>query len=467
MMDYGERHALMAPEQYGSRKQKSSSDHATNKRLSMDILRQSNTNAVYVANDAKSCYDRIILMVAYVTMRNFGIPAEVAKSTISTVLNMKHYVRTKYGDSTTYYGGDKWTTKPHGCGQGNGYGPALWACISSPLLHILQMQGYGTKLRCPISNEDFHIAAFAFVDDVDMIQTEDRETDESKPVDDPVAQTQESLNLWTNSLRVAGGDIESSKTFYVPIIHKWQGSRKVLDKQPTKSIYINGTDQQRVSLTIKDPNDAFFTLGIWQSPSGDEKSQVEYLLEKIEAWDTHTTKNKLPWSLARIAMRATIGRTLLYSLPAIALDEKQCYNIQKKYRQATLGKIGFVRTTSKLLTEAPVNVGGIGLLSIEVQQLIHHVNILLIHGPDHKSVTNRLLRSTLEYHALETGLPGDPLLLPAVSYSTQKTWIHQTLHSLSKFGVNIYSDIEGLALWGSNDSFIMEKIRSVVIPGIQ
>jgi hypothetical protein len=100
-------------------------------------MRQSGTAAIYIANDAKSCYDRIILLVAYLTMRNFGIPATVAQSTIYTILNMKYYIRTSYGDSLVYYGGERWEEKPHGCGQGNGYGPALWAYISSPLLTIL------------------------------------------------------------------------------------------------------------------------------------------------------------------------------------------------------------------------------------------------------------------------------------------------------------------------------------------
>lgn len=108
---------MLAPEQFGSRKCKSAIEHATNKRLVMDILRQSKTDAVYVVNDAKSRYDRILLLVAYLTMRQFGVPALVAKSTISTILNMKHRVRTSYGDSKVYYGGDKWRIKPHDCGQ--------------------------------------------------------------------------------------------------------------------------------------------------------------------------------------------------------------------------------------------------------------------------------------------------------------------------------------------------------------
>jgi hypothetical protein len=230
MMEYGEKHALLAPEQFGSRKNKSAMEHATNKRIVMDIIRQSGTKGIYVANNAKSCcYDRILSMVAYLTMRQFGVPTLVAKSTISTMMEMKHFVRTKYGDSQGYYGGDKWRVKPHGCGQGNGYGPALWACISSPLLHLLRNHGYGTstKLQCPISSTNIHIAAFAFVDDVDMIQTLLQEsTNLTRDLSSLYQDTQTALNQWESTLRATGGALEPSKTFFVPIIMEWKGNKK-------------------------------------------------------------------------------------------------------------------------------------------------------------------------------------------------------------------------------------------------
>lgn len=95
-MEYGEKYNMLAPEQFESRKAKSAIDHATNKRITLDILRQSGTNTIYIANDDKPCYDRIILMVAYLTMRNFGIPPLAAQSTIMTIMNMKHCIRTQY-----------------------------------------------------------------------------------------------------------------------------------------------------------------------------------------------------------------------------------------------------------------------------------------------------------------------------------------------------------------------------------
>ena len=44
MMEYEEKNNLLAEEQYGSRKEKSAIEHAVNKRLIIDIARQTRTD---------------------------------------------------------------------------------------------------------------------------------------------------------------------------------------------------------------------------------------------------------------------------------------------------------------------------------------------------------------------------------------------------------------------------------------
>jgi Reverse transcriptase (RNA-dependent DNA polymerase). len=467
MMEYGEQNGILAPEQFGSRKNLSAIDHATNKRLVLDILRQSKQNAVYIANDAKSCYDRIILMVAYLTMRNFGIPALAAKCTISTILRMQHRVRTCYGDSVEYYGGDKWQIKPHGCGQGNGYGPALWACISSPLLHIMRQQGHGTRLQRPISRSPLHIAAFAFVDDTDIIQTESNNTDrivndETFKIKELFQATQGATDTWSSILRATGGDLEPSKTFCVPILHKWQGSTSTLlsTMEDELQIHLMTSENQLLAIEKKDPNESFFTLGIWQSPSGDETAQKQYLLEKINDWNYKTNQRTLTWAQAQIASRSTIGKTLLYSLPVTAFEERECKELQKTYLRAMLGKIGVVWTAPAIIATAPLWLGGFGLLSFEIEQFVSHIGMLLQHGHQHTSLTGLLLRTSLEYYAVEAGLPGDPLRLPEVQYVTQQTWIFNTIKAMRTYRVHISSDIPSLLPWTTNDIFLMQLFDS-------
>lgn len=357
-------------------------EHAINKRVVMDIIRQSCSNGIYIANDAKSCYDRILLIVAYLTMRQFGVPSLVAKSTISTILHMQHFVCSKYGDSTDYYGGDKWTTLPHGCGQGNIYGPALWVCISSPLLDILRKNGYGTRFYGPISARDLHIAAFAFVDDVDIIQTSNINADSSRNDEHSLySETQQAIDQWTSTLQATGGELEPSKTFFVPIKTIWKGSQKSAEvPSQNLALHLKTTDGEIIPLRQHKPTDSFFTLGIWQSPSGDKTKQVEYMMAKIHDWGELTSSHKLTWTQTRIAMRSTIGRTLNYPLTVTTFSSMQCQKLQNVFLRTILGKMGIVRTISPLIATAPTHLGGLGVFSFELAQFLGHLNLILLHG---------------------------------------------------------------------------------------
>ena len=277
MMEYGGKKGILAKEQYGSRKHKSAIEHALNKRLVLDIIKQRKIPSIYCANDAKSCYDRIIMMVAYLTMRKFGIPRLAAMSSVTTLLEMKHYVRTVYGISKTYYGGEKWTlegNKPHGNGEGNGNGPALWAGISSPLLNILRELDYGIRFSSPISNEELRLSAFGFVDDMDFVQTA-RDGDSNLDV---FQKTKKGVRLWEELLRVTGGAIETSdtKTDWVNIDFEWKNEKwNMKPKDDQMVIHVRNHTGNEVEIKQLEPSTARETLGVMQSITGDEQPQVE------------------------------------------------------------------------------------------------------------------------------------------------------------------------------------------------
>ena len=85
MMYNAERAQVLAPENYGSRKRLTLLDHAVNKRLTFDILRQQRLPAVWCANDAKSCYDRIVHSVASICMLRCGLPVGPCHSMFRTI----------------------------------------------------------------------------------------------------------------------------------------------------------------------------------------------------------------------------------------------------------------------------------------------------------------------------------------------------------------------------------------------
>ena len=104
-------------------------------------------------------------------MIEIGIDDLVARSSIACILEIEMKIRTTYGDLEITYGGEKWTELPHGCGQGNGYGLAIWVCISSPLLKILKKQEHGVAITSPIIPKMLLLSAISFVNDTNIVKT--------------------------------------------------------------------------------------------------------------------------------------------------------------------------------------------------------------------------------------------------------------------------------------------------------
>jgi hypothetical protein len=73
-MSEAERSATMPPEQGGSQKGWDSNDMSLSKVLAFDLMRQTLTPGALCSNDAKSCYDRILLHITSLCMQRLGAP---------------------------------------------------------------------------------------------------------------------------------------------------------------------------------------------------------------------------------------------------------------------------------------------------------------------------------------------------------------------------------------------------------
>jgi hypothetical protein len=134
VMAHTKTHHQLVAEQYGSRKKKMAILHTLSKRLSYDLLRQFKYPGALCSNDAKSCYDRILHVVASLCLRGLGLPESAVEHTVLTV----------YGNSQNTYGGPLWLVPVQGIFQGNGVGPMLWAVVSTPVLKVMQNEGFST-----------------------------------------------------------------------------------------------------------------------------------------------------------------------------------------------------------------------------------------------------------------------------------------------------------------------------------
>jgi Reverse transcriptase (RNA-dependent DNA polymerase) len=341
-MYHAESAGTIAPEQFGSRKHKSAILHAVNKQLTFDIVRQQRLNAALLVLDAKSCYDRISPPIASLALKRQGAPQSIVDVLFTTLDEMKHFIRTAYGDSDITY--RRLNDKFHGIGQGNGAGPMIWVMVSSPILNQMRDKGIGTNIRHPDTGIQVMVTAFAFVDDTDIIQ-------EIHDLQDPISEVQTCLNTWADGLLSTGGVLVGSKSIWYLLIHEWINNKWVLkaasDVPGDVSIPNHaGQVERRIR---HDPHKSVLALGIMFAPNGSMAGEVQYLREKAEKWAEKIRCSFLKRHEAWYAINVSIMKSVEYPLLATTMTKKQLDYVVSPILKAGLPKAGVCRTIAREL----------------------------------------------------------------------------------------------------------------------
>ena len=455
-MRWAEEEGLLAAEQYGSRRNLSAELHALNKRLLLDILRIQRRPGVIIANDAKSCYDRILHFAAYASLRRAGVRKETIISMLEPIRRMTHRIRTAYGDSFMSYGGEDWERDPHGILQGNGAGPAIWALVSSPLLEILRNAGFGASLYSAIGREFFNMCGFAFVDDADIVQTG---LLFQRP-EEVMRKAQTELKLWEELIKATGGALVPSKSDFSVISFGWDKEGRWKHEKQNSRRKLKVRDHQGKMEELENPptTKARRTLGVWQAIDGNEKGQVKHLKKKAGQWIEKIQNSNLSKLEVHIGVTSSLYPAITYGLGATAMSAKECNKVDSAIRKI-LPKMGYCRSVPKDIIFGHKDHGGAGLQSIHTIQGVKHIKMILNEAGT-GSPTDKLFQILMEGHLLEVGHQGK---LWQIDYTKVKdlltdTWIKNTMEFKHKQGINIVGQERQLNYWRQEDSMIMEDI---------
>jgi hypothetical protein len=353
-MKHAENANSIAPEQFGSRKHKSAILHAFNKALCFDYFRLSKSDVSLAVLDAKSCYDRILPPLACVSLRQHGLPQSIINASFNTIKDMSHYVRTAFGTSTSSY--DRGDGYMHGILQGNGAGPCIWVMLSTPILNMLKASGCGVNI--PISSTDsFQVVGFAFVDDVDVIQ--------SLPAEgDILSSIQYQLDTWKFGLNTCSGDLVWDKSDIYILRHLWNKNTnqwKLANNQQTPGNIFITTLGQRRAIRRKELNQATMSLGINFAPSGCMKDQVAHLRKKAEEWADLLRVKKVSRDGVWYSMNASILKTIEYPLLATTLSQQQFQYIMAPIFLSALPRAGICRYMNREVVYGSLKHQGLGI----------------------------------------------------------------------------------------------------------
>lgn len=279
-----EQEKILAKEQYGSRKGRSSIDQALHKRLFYDIARQFRSPAALCSNDAKSCYDRIIHSIAILAYRRYGIAQPPVEGMFRTIQMMKHHFCTAHGDSIFYLENGSFLPF-QGSLQGNGASPTTWVIISSVLLDMMRSLQHGGIITTPISKTSQQIVALAYVDDTDLIIMD--LNDQQITGDKIMERMQQAIEAWEGGLKATGGSIVPSKSWVFPIDFTFntKGEWRYKSTHEIDTSFTVRDDQDRVQqLRQLEPNVGMETLGVFLAPDGTNTEAVKQLTKKTKEW---------------------------------------------------------------------------------------------------------------------------------------------------------------------------------------
>ena len=472
VMNHIESLDIIASEQYGGRKNKSSIMLALNKVLNFDHIRTMKVIAALCSNDLASCYDRIIHSLTGLILRSKGVPASPIVCMLSTIQNLEHSIRTSFGDSALTYGGDTWLVPlPNmatgnllegplqGVGQGNGAGPMMWAVISTPILEMMREAGFGSFFKASISGEQIRIVGYAFVDDTDLMQSARNPTDNFLDVADYM---QQGLTLFEGLMNAAGQCISPEKSLWYLVSFEWKNGNYSYSSIEQAPADVQVKDKQGVMQTLQrlEPHESRRSLGVYSAPDGNSKDQVAILRATAENWSEKIRVGRLPQTEAWLALTTRIMKTIEYPLPACTLTERQCDFIMAPIIQTALNALGICRNLARDVVYGPKKFQGLGLKHPYTTMGIAHIRFIMEHCRADTDL-GKNFRINLECLKLEVGVGGSILSNRFQDYCVLATHgiVKHTWQFLAEHKMFLYDNVSDLVLRRERDTFLVDAFR--------
>ncbi len=240
--------------------------------LFYDIIRQTRRPAGLASVDADICFDRIAHPIASTTFQAFGIPTPAIRAMLSTIQDMRFYLRTGFGNSKNYSGSNKsnpMTTQ--GMCQGNTASTVAWTVTSISMIRAHRQKGHGAHLVAPISGKSGQLIGRLFLDDNDLFHVDIRSIAAMKEAQ---RKFKESVTNCGRLLIATGGALQPSKCSYYMLSFKWNSQGQLSYKanhtnnNMSITVLISNSPPEEIQHLVV--NDVVKTLGCMTCPAGDE-----------------------------------------------------------------------------------------------------------------------------------------------------------------------------------------------------
>ena len=285
--------------------------------------------------------------------------------------------------------------------------------MSSPVFEMLRHEGLTVSLDSPIMRQILQYLGFAFVDDTDKIAA-------APTLQEAVSHMQALLDAWADGHHITGGSLVPEKSFWylVEVKSLPTGSFDFqIYKDNDLNLYLPDGQGHCIPLQRHSPFQAQKTLGVYFTPSGNMTLQKTKLQEIAKQWAASIWASSLSRHLVWQSFHMGLLKKLEYVLPTTTLSRADCDEIIRPTLWACLQCSGFLGSFPHAVVYGPFCLQGLAVPNLYDTQGICHVMKLLKYSDQPTSTNYSLLHCCLENQQLESGLPVDPLTLPARSLS--------------------------------------------------
>jgi len=210
-----------------------------------------------------------------------------------TIQQLHHFIRTAFGNSDCSFTGTTMPMLLQGVGQGNGAGPQIRAAVSSPIFDMVCNLGNGTTLQSLLTQDRVHFVGFGFVDDVDLIATDNTTSRSPACI---LQQLQQTLDLWETGLRTSGRALSAKKSHWTFIEFTWKKGKWVYKStnELPGTLLMNNVTGSWISLDRLEPHKAEHSLGLRIAPDGNSAAELQFRKEQTLLWASQLIHSKIP-----------------------------------------------------------------------------------------------------------------------------------------------------------------------------
>jgi hypothetical protein len=432
-MYHAKQHKLIHENQ-GGRLGSDCMDVAFTKVLHFTMAHLTKTPLGLFESDAESCFDRIVMLMAFMAFKAMGAPSGPLRMWEQTLYNVQHELRTGYGESDGSYTYTA-STPIFGPGQGSRGGVAAVCAMTTFLLRAFDKMGHGASFCSPAQSNFYKGISKMYIDDASnyvnlFLRWLHIPTDQLHVTDI----LQGDAQTWERLLHTSGGKLRPDKCLYYILTwlfdEEGHASLATPDEEGHLSLTAGDSNDQEHPIEQYPYNKAHRTLGVYLAPDFQTTTALQILRHKVDRYATRIVRGNLSRYDSWICYFTCFLPKITYGLDVMTHSRKDLTDLQKPAIAATLSKLGFRRSISRAIVFGSPTYGGLGLRDLHVEQGIAQLQLFIRHLRA-KSPQGKLLHIALSWWQLQAGVswallerPDQPLhYLPSTWLTSLRTFL--------------------------------------------